>query len=147
MLLVNATLIFFMIQKPGMPPHIKGQEGIRSIISKQLELNPEQETSYFNLAENHRMEMTEIKEKQRSLIKSYFDFLKNENENPENVAAVLEQLRSIEAEKLTATYHHFEDLKALCNPTQQAKFELIIDEIIGVLVGKENKLPPPPRDK
>lgn len=147
MLLANVVLIFFIVQKPGKPPYPQERGDVRKKISHELKLNAEQEAAYFELAHEHRLRVKEVESKQRLLVKTYFELLKDSNPNPEEVTSSLQALQFMEAEKLATTYEHFEALKSLCNPAQQARFDLIIDEIISVLIGGGKRLSPPPRDR
>jgi hypothetical protein len=145
MVLINVVLIGFMVARPKMPPRGKPVD-LKNIISEKLNLDEEQQETYFELAKNHGELMAEIEQKQKPLIRDYFSSLKLEVQNSEMQDSLLIQINQLDRDKLTDTYSHFLELKKVCNPEQLLVFEGIMDEIIMVLVGGQKKLPPPPRD-
>lgn len=154
LVIANIIHAFLFFRKPERPPfrrdaqlgRMERQAGLMEKISNQLDLNEEQQTRYFELAQLHRGAMTELEKKQKGLIASYFDNLKSDQPDSVAVASILSQLQTIEGRKLSLTYSHFEELKAICTDDQKAQFESIMGEVIAVLIGTPEKLPPPTRD-
>ncbi|MFT4856586.1 MAG: protein CpxP [Algoriphagus sp.] len=145
MVLINVVLIGFMIVGPKMPPRGK-QDDLKEIISEKLNLNEEQRASYFQLAKSHNEAMSQVNQKQKPMIREYFNYLKLEAKDPAMQDSLLELINQLDQDKLTLTYSHFEELKKICDPDQVVIFEKIMDEIFQVLVGGQKKSLPPPRD-
>ena len=145
MFLINVVLIGFMVARPKMPPRGNSQD-LKQIISKKLNLDKEQQETYFELAKIHYELIAQIGQKQKPLIRDYFSALKHDEQNLDVQDSLLSQINQFDRDKLVLTYTHFEDLKKVCNPEQLLVFEGIMDEIIQVLVGGQKKIPPPPRD-
>ncbi|MEO9870760.1 hypothetical protein [Ekhidna sp.] len=144
MLLVNGILIVMMFSaKGGSQRPFRQKRDLMQKISRELDLNIEQEEAYFELAKVHGARMRRINHDYRNIIKSYFFHLKNLEQDSIQISKTLEKLKSLEEEKLTITYQHFEDLRDLCNEEQQTRYELVVDDIANVLVGKEKNQPPP----
>lgn len=143
MLIVNVTLLFLMFSRSK--PPMEGGKGLMGKISNKLNLDKEQETTFFKLAKKHRREMEKIEKEQKQLIKNYFNFLHTSEVNLNEKSRITEELKSLEAQKLEVTFQHFEELKSLCDDTQKAQFKTIINEIINVLTDEGKKFPPPPR--
>ncbi|UXX79196.1 periplasmic heavy metal sensor [Reichenbachiella carrageenanivorans] len=149
MLLVNGILIFLFVQGAPRPPrHDRSpkQNGLMEKISQQLQLTPEQQANYFELAKAHATHMNVIDKSHKKLLKTYFKSLILPSEQQPNHDQLLHQIQSLEAQKITITYQHFHDLKALCNESQKAHFELIINDMFDVLIRNSKNNPPPPRD-
>jgi hypothetical protein len=145
MVLINVVLIGFMVARPKMPPRGKPVD-LKNIISEKLNLDEEQQETYFELAKNHGELMAEIEQKQKPLIRDYFSFLKSEDQNFSTQDSLLTEINILESEKLIMTYNHFEQLKEICNPSQQVLFEEIIGDLIQDLLGIQKKRLPRPRD-
>ena len=143
MLVINVVLIFMMLRGPKMPP--PHEAGLMERISEKLELNDEQKTKYFELALEHSKQVSELEAKQRKMVKIYFDNLNKANSSGQE--AILSQIESLEGEKITVTYQHFEDLKSLCEESQLTHFEEIIKDVLRVLITDQNNSNMPPRDR
>lgn len=149
MIILNGVLIFLMLRGPILPPPppsgpAKGGD-LQGKISKELGLNFEQQETYAALAKEHRFAMDQLEKDQKEVIKSYFNSL---IEDEGNTAIMLEKIEQYESDKITLTYQHFEQLKALCSEDQKTQFKLIMKDIIAVLVGPEiNNRPPPPQGR
>lgn len=148
MLILNAVLLFLMIRGPKMPPRqseLSNKIDLKEKISRDLELTTDQTKAFHELADKHRKAIKVNAEKQKKVIQSYFNYLSVEEQDQTRLSELLEDIKDLESKKITLTYQHFEELKALCNEDQKARFGLIIQDIIQVLVGKERNNRPPPR--
>jgi protein CpxP len=144
MLLINATLIFILVQGPPRPSH-KNAGSLMEEISQKLGLSEEQKMQYQTLARQHREAMNGIDKLNMDIAKDYYSTLKIGNESDSD--SLLQKLLELERSKQQLTYHHFADLKALCTPEQLPKFNTIIDNILQVLIPEKKKNQPPPRDR
>ncbi|MBX2844142.1 MAG: hypothetical protein KTR26_20410 [Flammeovirgaceae bacterium] len=142
MIVINVILIFLLVSGPPM----KGKEGIAKVISSKLKLNNEQERLFFELAKKHRIEVNQLEEKQKELLKSYFSQLKDAEVDSAVSNNILHQLEKVEREKITVTFQHFADLKNLCKREQIIHYQGIMDDVLRVLLKEFKKKLPPPRD-
>lgn len=145
MVALNITLIAMMFGKQKMLLQRKSPE-IKSVIIKKLQLDEKQIEIYSELAENHHQGMSKINQAKKLLIREYFSFLKSEDQNFSTQDSLLTEINILESEKLIMTYNHFEQLKEICNPSQQVLFEEIIGDLIQDLLGIQKKILPRPRD-
>ncbi|MEP0365816.1 MAG: Spy/CpxP family protein refolding chaperone [Cyclobacteriaceae bacterium] len=147
LILINATLIFLLAQHrpPRRPMHSEAaQNTIVEKISSTLALTEDQKTDYQSMASQHGEQMRVLDGNHRVLIKAYFETL---NDNAASSAdSIRNEILQLESEKLQYTYDHFEELKSILSEQQKGQFDLIIKDILAVLIGRENKLPPPPRN-
>jgi hypothetical protein len=135
-----------LVQKPKRPEMRpgSGQNSIIEKISNQLELADGQVFEYKLMAEKHGKQMRVLQEDHRLLMKSYFETLITSSiDSPDSIK---NEILKIESEKLRITYEHFRELKSILTAQQNERFELIMKDILVILIGEENKLPPPPRD-
>jgi len=145
MVVLNIALIAMMLGKQKMPPQRKTPE-IKSVIIEKLQLDEKQIEIYSELAENHHQRMSKINQAQKPLIREYFSFLKLEDQNSGTRDSLLAEINLLESDKLILTYAHFEELKEICNPSQQALFDEVIGGLIQDLIGAQKNRPPRPRD-
>ena len=133
MLIVNAFLAFLIVKRP---PHPAAPRDVKDRISQELNLSEEQRTLFFKMARAHGQQMREIGSEQRAVIKEYFGQLSNEPLEKANEETLV-QILALEEKKLTATYAHFEELRALCTEDQLAHYDEIINEVIYRLLGQK----------
>lgn len=133
MLLINGVLIFFLVQGPKKEGYgdRRGAD-VKERISRRLEFNREQESAYFKLAVDHQDKMRDSRNEQKELVKAYFEFLASPDSNVEEQERIIEEIKSLEAQKLSITYQHFEDLKAICNKDQLLKFETVLKDLLPI---------------
>lgn len=149
LIVMNSVLIYLLVQNPPKPAPRGSDEKpfLATKISKQLDLNPEQEAKYLKLVEKHQIQMVDIEKEQQKLTKRYFKALNDQSPEPEQQASIMEQLKELEERKIKLTYQHFEALKTICTPGQKTGFNEILKEIIQVMTSKEKVSPvPPPRE-
>ncbi|MCG8374017.1 MAG: hypothetical protein MI700_10805 [Balneolales bacterium] len=154
MLMMNGVLIFMMLQKPASavqqqpPSRHESPAGLKNKILNELQFSTEQMQQFDRLTREHRQAIREIEGQQKEAATSYFNSLKNEAVDIEQQLALLEELKEFEGRKLQLTYTHFSDLKEICTPEQRAKFGVIVDDMLLVLLGpRNNQRPPPPRPR
>lgn len=143
LIVLNLSLIsFFFFTKPkGGPPQRNSPHNFQEEIRKTLNLNDAQVIDFERLAKEHSTMMEAINVEKSSLLKSYFDHLKNESTSTtkEDLLTMIEKL---EGDKIKYTYKHFEDLKTSLNEDQSDKFEEILEKLINKLVISKRKNPP-----
>ncbi|EPR69636.1 hypothetical protein ADICYQ_1421 [Cyclobacterium qasimii M12-11B] len=136
-----------MWQRPRFPfQQGGGDPDLKDKISMDLGLSEVQKEKYYASAMSHQMEMAKLEQKQRRLVKEYFDFLKLPVVDEGDKKNKLDEIAATEARKVQTTFNHFEELKNLGDPDQQKKFGDIVEEIQQVLFSDGKKMPPPRRD-
>ena len=129
--------------RPPIPPD--NGASLIQIIGDKLNLTKKQMGQFEGMAKQHRKTMTKLQEEQKPLIQSYFELLKSPIKQ-DSSDKLLNEILTLEKEKLTKTYSHFEELKTILTVDQTDQFDKIVDDILKVLLEGEKKLPPPPRD-
>ncbi len=146
MLLINGALIFFLVQGPKRGPHRDRQNAdLKERISHKLNFNKDQKSAYIKLAQEHRKNMQAVRKEQKELVKAYFELLASSAPDLSKKESLTEEIKSLEARKLSITYQHFEDLKAICVEDQLLDFESVIKDILPVFTGSEGRSGRPAR--
>lgn len=150
MVLLNTILLFLMVQGPPRPMYplvgeMRGEQPIMKQVSVNLNFDKAQESAYFELAKQHRIKLDEIRRSQRELVEDRLDLLKKKDKNLVVEQRILNQLQKLEGDKMKLTFEHFEDLKALCNEDQWSEFDQVVEQLKGILLNDQKKMPPPRR--
>lgn len=139
-LLVNVTtLIFFWVTRPpqgGRPP----KEAFDTI-TQELKLDNDQQKAFMTLRQQHHGKhdslLQLIAEKRKVLY----------SQKPASLDSILLPIGQLQQEIELVTYQHFEDMRKICTPEQQAKLDkLLVGAAQRVLMPEDNKPPPPKRD-
>jgi len=138
MLLLNlVTLGFFFFN------NTQNKRGGRAIDT--LKLDTQQHDLFMASADKHRVIIEGIGEQQKVLLKPYFKQLVNQS-NRINEDELLEKMKELESQKITATYRHFSEIKNILNENQIADFEGFIDRMLARILVETEKKPLPPKD-
>ena len=126
---------------------------------KELALNTDQQNRLHELAKEHHRQSQEIRGQIKDARHDLFKLLQQPNVSDsikkaaaDNVAKNLEQLDLL-------TFNHFQQVRALCTPRQQKKFDEIIEDVLEMIAtgpppgphgrGPGDRMPedhmPPPR--
>lgn len=132
LLLLNLILIVFSVKpfsgkRGGAKP--AEHEGPANYIIESLKFNKEQEAAFHKLKQAHRDSMQILNKRGRDLREILFEGLENDQQvnNPEQIMSEIGKNQQ-QIERLT--YHHFEEVKKLCNAEQKVIFNSIIQEVL-----------------
>lgn len=148
LLLTNILLlVFFVWAKPEPPrPGSSGAKsdrgGVTQILEKEVGFNAEQMEQYKKLKDQHWDKM-----------KPYFGELRNARNNFYkllNQASVPDSVINSAADSIAAkqkqmdlqTFRHFQQVKAICTPEQQARFDTLVQQVIKRMGGGPRRSQP-----
>lgn len=132
-----AILAFFFLYRP-----LVGGPGPTH---HELKLDPGQDQAFLNLAEAHQAMMQRINQEQKDLLAGYFNTLtRNETDS---ATMVPQSYTKLEEEKISGTYKHFLEVKALLRPEQQQNFPSFVGRSLQNILGRERNQPPRPKDR
>ena len=118
---------------------------------KELSLNNDQQNKLHELAKEHHRQSQEIRGQIKDARHELFKLLQQPNVSDsikkaaaDNVAKDLEQLDLL-------TFNHFQQVRSICNPDQQKKFDEIIEDVLEMIAsgppagprGNGDHMPPP----
>ena len=135
LLLINiATLGFMFMQRPhGMPPP---PMDAGDFISHELNFSPEQINQLNKLREASRMHIDELREKGKGFHDKYFDLLSSDEPGSVPVLQLADSIASNQKEIELITFSHFKDVRAICTPDQQKRFDSIINDALRMMAPK-----------
>lgn len=147
LILLNIAIIafFFLTKPPGPPPMKGGGRPFHHRAVELLDLNPEQQTAFKDLARRHSQLMRSINRQQSDLIEPYFQVIADTLNDLES-NAIMDTILQLERRKIEATAQHFEQVKSLLNESQLAGFALFVSESLKVILPGARNNQPPPKD-
>lgn len=123
----TATLSLLWIGRPGkMQDHRNSPD---RVLVKELDFTAEQEAKYLALVEEHRRTVDELRKNIAREKENMFLLLKQNNINDSLKREAAGKPASYMAEIDFVTLSHFQQVRQLCTPEQQAKFDDLLQRI------------------
>lgn len=117
---------------------------------KELGLNNEQQRAFRSLAAKHRQQADKLREQVKEARRDLFNLLEHPAvDDSSKKAAAATAAKNLEQLDLL-TFDHFKEVRALCTPAQQLKFDEIIEEVLRMMAAgpprgdTNNHMRPPP---
>ena len=137
---ITTIVVFWMGMKKMHPSPLQPS----AYIIKELSLNDKQQEQYNAMVQQHRKQSRSIQEQIRNCKDSFFNLLSNDNANDSIKNNLSAKIASLNSELDLITYAHFKEVRKICTPEQQQKFDGIIKEIIRMMAGPVGRGPRPP---
>lgn len=146
------TIIVFWI---GMKKDRAAAQQPSAYIIKELSFNENQQEQYMQMVKQHRAQARQIQEQVRTIKDSFFDLLGSKNIDHTLRNNLASKISSLNRELDLVTFDHFKDLRKICTPDQQRKFDKIIKDVLRMMGGpgpgrhadrppRGDDMPPPP---
>lgn len=150
LILCNLALIVDIWINNGTGPQ-HGPESPKDYVIRNVQLTPVQVARYDSLVNQHQKAMRQLRAQSADIRKALFDHLKKGDYAVGNANPVIDSLTALIGSKQreieSVTYDHFAEVRKLCTPDQQAKFDEIISEVTRMMGNGGGRRPPSPRDR
>ncbi|MEQ6124219.1 hypothetical protein AAON49_08475 [Pseudotenacibaculum sp. MALMAid0570] len=123
MLVINALLLYMILDKKSMKNKPKAQ----SFLTEELGFSEDQKERFFFLDREHRGQMLQLDEEQRTLRKKMFNSFGNNEFSPDSL---INRMGEIEKDKQKELFAFFKEVRKLCNEDQIKKFDEIIQNVL-----------------
>lgn len=143
LLLINLSMVAFFFLAPP-PPHQKGDA--RKKVHDMMKMDQQQNEAFLEFAQQHMQRMDDLNNQQRNLLRPYFRRLIDSTQNI-NSDTFFYQIQQLEREKIEATYQHFQEVKSILRPGQEASFGKFINFALDLILIGSNNEPPHQRPK
>jgi len=143
LLLLNfGTLGFMFFSGRGGPPHGPrfGKHGPAELIIQRLELDEQQQMSFETMREQHHSNMVSLDKQMEETVKTYLSFVGLSDST--KIDSLQQAIGKLEIQRASVTYQHFKDLRSICSPAQQEKFDVLLPELFRMITS-----PPPPDNR
>lgn len=117
----------------------------RLFLEKELSFDAKQAESYRLLRQTHAKQINQLREQVKMLKEAYYKDLTQTNISDEvlRTKAVAIEAKMVDADVLT--FRHFQQVRQLCTPEQQKRFDEIIIDLLHS-IERPGGGPPPPRE-
>ena len=125
----TATLATFWLNRPlkrGGPPS--------EFLITELGFDAKQKDQYLAMVQEHRKGADEIKKRIDAARDSFFHLL-NQSVNDSAKITASKNVTDLIGQLDMMTFDHFKEVRKICTPDQQKKFELLIDHIFRMMAG------------
>jgi periplasmic protein CpxP/Spy len=119
-------------------PAQRGQLG--DFITRELGLDSSQQQQYGQLRQAHRAAAESFRTQINGQKDSLFALLKQGNPGDAAKNAATAKIAALTQQLELLHFNHFQQLRAICTPAQQQKFDNILHDIV-----RRMSMPPPPR--
>jgi len=144
------TLAFFWSQKRngGDDQRRRQHPGqLFQFLTKELSLNKEQQEAYSKLRDDHQAAQRQFRDSIRKAKDAMFDLLQQPAASDSLLQEYSRKASSFDQQMDIITFKHFQQVRALCNPEQQKKFDALIKEVMHRMAGPGNRPGPPPGER
>ncbi len=136
LILINtATLVFFWVSnKKDLPTQGEGNRGsAAAYLTKELQLDAAQQAAYKTLREEHQQSMQAIRRQLKEAKDVFFNLLNSPEVDEATINQYASKTAGIEQQLDVLTFHHFKEVRALCNDEQKIKFDGIIKKVVQMM--------------
>jgi protein CpxP len=153
LLILNSTLLVMLLlkhpePKPPFPPHPDGHGGPRDFLVHELNMNATQQSQYDTLIKFHRAAMDKIQDDIRLHRDSLVSQLGSTTVDSAKLNSIADKIGNDQSQIEKVTFRHFKDVRGICTPEQQPKFDSVIREALRMMgpppPGAHPPGPPPP---
>ncbi|MFP5042818.1 Spy/CpxP family protein refolding chaperone [Parasediminibacterium sp. JCM 36343] len=136
------TLCFFWVtsQRGNMPP-MGNKGGAAAFLIKELAFDSNQQRAYQALIKQHQETIREIKPRLKEAKEAYFSLLCDTSITENKIKAAAAKANTVEAEIDIAGFHHFQEVRKLCTPQQQKKFDSVIVQTVRMMAPPQQHPP------
>jgi Spy/CpxP family protein refolding chaperone len=134
LLLINiSTLTFMWLHRP------QKNDAVGDFFTKELQFTPKQKEQFEVLKHEHRNQVDKLREENKEKHDAYFELLKKPAVDSVTVKKAAAAILKIEEQKELALFYHFQKVRAICNASQQQKFDKIINEAAIMMAPKPRR--------
>jgi len=120
-----------------------GQAEVFEFLVKELQLDEKQQATYKELRNQHQASQRQFQDSIRNAKDAMFSLLNQPNVSDSTLQEYSRKAMRFEQQMDIITFRHFQQVRALCNPVQQKKFDDVIKEALRRMAGPRGHRPPP----
>ena len=135
-----ASVALFWI-KESKPTAMQQPKSPAAFLIKELQLNALQQQQFEALKKEHQAAASTLRKEVKDGKEELFDLLKLSTVADTMKQNAVRKISLLTEELDLVTFNHFEKVRAICNPTQQKKFDEIIKEVTKMM-GQQGPIEP-----
>ena len=138
LLVINTLLVGFVVLKPKRPLG-KENKSPKEIIIKKLQFNEAQTSHYTTLVKQHSTAIREKDAKIRDSKKNLYSLLTNDDIAKTKEDSIVTQLGVLQKDIEMLHFKHFQEIKKICNPSQEEAFNKLAKNLATLFKPKNRK--------
>lgn len=127
-----ASIALFWI-KDVKPPAMQPRATPAEFLVKELQLTTAQQQQFETLKKEHQQEASTLRKEIKDAKEELFELLKIPEVNDSVKNTAVKKISLLTEQIDLVTFNHFEKVRAICNVTQQKKFDEIIKEVTRMM--------------
>jgi hypothetical protein len=143
LLVLNLGLLGWIWFSPQKRPHKK--ETPANFLEKELNFTAKQKEQFRLLREDHHAKVQDIRDSVREMKRQFFEHL-GKPMSESDIESVTIDIAKKMARIDKITFQHFREVRQMCTPAQQQKFDEVIDEMLERLAAGAEGRGRPPRE-
>ena len=128
LVLCNLSLIVILWLKPGPPPR-PNNESPRNFLVRNLQFGESQIRQYDSLIAIHQSDMKRLRDESKNLKEQLFSKI-GVNDNQSLIDSLTQQIGKNQAATESASFRHFNKVRAICTEGQKKDFDKVIGDLI-----------------
>ncbi len=142
-----ATITAFWLvrdRRPGPPPG--AGSGVVDFLVKEIGFDSTQKQKLIQLRSQYQQDIMEARKNNRAAKDAFFALLQQPDISDSALAKAARASTVADQQSDIITFRHFQQIRKLCNETQQKKFDNVLQEVLRMIAppppGKQQGLPP-----
>lgn len=119
--------------------------GVVEFLVKELGFDSVQKRELIQLREKHHQKMMEIRRHNRDAKDAFFELLQKQDTPDSVIEKAATESNKYNKETDILTFHHFQQIRNLCNEEQKKKFSKVIEEVLRMIAPPPGKQQGPPQ--
>jgi protein CpxP len=142
--LTLGTIWFQQFRRPPAPPPLQDQrsENQQRFLERELGLTEQQSQQFQTLRKQFFLQSNAIMQAIHQLRKTMTDELFSSSPDTQKAQKLAEEIGAKQAEQERLSFNHFLELKAVCQPAQQEKFQALMRDLLEMMKPPELLGPP-----
>ncbi|MBD2702493.1 periplasmic heavy metal sensor [Spirosoma sp. BT702] len=143
LLILNLFTIGFLVLKSERQPLSISHEhppmgGPFRLIVERLHFDEEQQRQYRKMADRHHEQTVQLNDESVLLFQTYYKLLAAFQSDSSKTNTLVRQIADVQRRIAELNFAHFQEIKALCRPDQQADYNKLVDDLAR-LFGKPQR--------
>ncbi|MGX5820629.1 Spy/CpxP family protein refolding chaperone [Chitinophaga lutea] len=139
LLLTNLLmLVFFVMAKPESSrpkSYREGRPDVMRILEKEVGFDEQQMTRYKSLKEQHWEKMKPYFGEMRAAKDSFYTLLELPAVADSTASRLADSIAAKQKQIDMQTFRHFQQVRALCTPEQQPRFDSLVNQVVRRMAG------------
>jgi protein CpxP len=130
LLVANLCLmLYFFVFKDRHAP--ERSHPVSDLMQKELGLNADQTEKFKQLRDQHRAAVKPVVDEMKRLKDSLYNLLQNPQANDSAAKVIARKIGAKQEEWELLIYHHFENVRAICDSSQLPKLDTLVHRMIN----------------